>query len=79
MYLALFKLKAKWQMLPQRAHSQNITRLMKQKVDTVMYMEIQVAISTDVSDDSVSTLASEVLLNLCKCYGYFEGPYVSSR
>lgn len=31
-----------------------------------IYVEIQVAISTKVSDDSINTLASEVLLSLCK-------------
>lgn len=34
--------------------------------DTVIYVEIQVTISTNLSDDSISTLASEVLLSLCK-------------
>lgn len=31
-----------------------------------MYVEIQVAVSMEVSCDSISTLASEVLLSLCK-------------
>lgn len=32
----------------------------------VIYVEIQVVLSTKVSYDSISTLASEVLLSLCK-------------
>lgn len=32
----------------------------------VIYVEIQVAVSTKVSYDSISTLVSEVLLSLCK-------------
>lgn len=39
---------------------------MNHKVDTAIYMEIQVAVSAEVSYDSISTLASEVLLSLCK-------------
>lgn len=38
----------------------------------VIYVEIQVAVSTKVSYDSISTLASEVLLSLCKQEGYLE-------
>jgi len=34
---------------------------MKQKEDTVIYVQIQVAISTNASDYNISTLASQML------------------